>query len=64
MSTLTLSTVCGYSCSSPNCRPRKAWVWPSSALMLSMAIVEADKTSENNFMPPDILQRLGARRGG
>src|SRR6185437_7061923 len=41
MSTTTLSTVCRYSCSSPNWLPRRALAWPSSALMLSIAMTSA-----------------------
>ena len=37
---------------------------PADVVQRIVELVEADKTSENNFMPPDILQRLGARRGG
>ena len=37
---------------------------PADVVQRIVELVEADKTSENNFMPPDILQRLGTRRGG
>src|SRR6218665_1326413 len=41
MSTTTLKTVCRYSCTSPNWRPRRASPWPSSAFRLSMAMRSA-----------------------
>lgn len=37
---------------------------PADVVQRIVELVEVDKTRENNVMPSDILQRLGARRGG